>query len=175
MPQVEVYTNMVPSFQELARLRYTRWMIRPFRPGDAPACCRIIHDCLEVDTSYAPALRSKVRAGEKPQSMTERARLYYIAVYEEEGRVLGFAGLDMNEIRLLYIDPGFRCRGIGRSLLEHVQEMIPGSLFPEIFVYSTLGAVGFYESCGFKNKGPFVFDLEGVPLQTVFMSRHIQA
>jgi hypothetical protein len=48
--------------------------------------------------------------------------------------------------------------------------MVPGTLFPDLFVYSTLGAVGFYESCGFKNKGPFVFDADGIPLPTVFMS-----
>lgn len=145
-------------------------MIRPFQPEDASACCNIIHACLEVEPSYPPALIHKIRAGETPWSMTERAGLFYVAVYEERGRILGFAGLDLNEVRLLYVDPGFQSCGIGRSLLEHIKAMVPGALFREIFVYSTIGAVGFYESCGFKSKGPYLFDLGGLPLKTTFMS-----
>jgi GNAT superfamily N-acetyltransferase len=145
-------------------------MIRPFQPEDASACCGIIHACLEADVSFPPALRSKIHAGETPRSMMERAALFYIAVYEAEDRILGFAGLDMNEIRLLYIAPDSQRRGIGRSLFEHIQAMVPSALFPEIFVYASPGATGFYGACGFKDKGPFVFDLGGEPLQTVFMT-----
>jgi GNAT superfamily N-acetyltransferase len=145
-------------------------MIRPFQPEDASACCGIIHACLEADASYPSALRSKIRAGETAQSMMERAVLFYVAVYEEENRILGFAGLDMNEIRLLYVAPDSQHRGIGRSLFEHIKAMVPGAVFPEIFVYSTIGASGFYGACGFKDKGPFIFDLGGESLQTVFMT-----
>ena len=145
-------------------------MIRPFQPADASACCRIIRACLEADASYPSALRSKIRAGETAQSMRERAELFYIAVYEEESRVLGLAGLDMNEVRLLYVAPDSQRRGIGRSLFEHIKAMVPGAMFPEIFVYSTIGASGFYGACGFQDKGPFVVDLGGESLQTVFMA-----
>ncbi|HTY63967.1 MAG TPA: GNAT family N-acetyltransferase [Acidobacteriota bacterium] len=145
-------------------------MIRPFQPEDASACFRIIRACLQADASYPPALQSKFGNREASWSISECARLFYVAVYEDESRILGFAGLDLNEIRLLYIDPVYQRRGIGRRLFEHLKEMVPGTLFPELFVYSTLGAVGFYESCGFKNKGPFVFDAGGIPLPTVFMS-----
>ena len=145
-------------------------MIRPFQPEDAFACCRIIHACLDADASYPSALLSKIRAGETAQSMRERAALFYVAVYEEENRLLGFAGLDVNEIRLLYVAPDSRHRGIGRSLFEHIKAMVPSAVFPEIFVYSTIGASGFYGACGFKDKGPFVFDLGGESLPTVFMT-----
>jgi GNAT superfamily N-acetyltransferase len=145
-------------------------MIRLFRPEDASACCSIIRACLEADDSYPSALRAKIRAGETAESMRERAELFYIAVYEEENRILGFAGLDMNEIRMLYVAPESQHRGIGRSLFEHLKTMVPDAMFPEIFVYSTIGASGFYAACGFKDKGPFVFDLGGESLPTVFMT-----
>ena len=145
-------------------------MIRLFRPEDASACCSIIRACLEADASYPAALRAKISAGETAESMKQRAGLFYIAVYEEENRILGFAGLDMNEIRLLYVAPDSQHRGIGRSLLEHIKTMVPGAVFPEIFVYSTIGAAGFYGACGFIDKGPFVFDLGGESLPTVFMT-----
>ena len=101
--------------------------------------------------------------------MNERARLFYVAVYESENRILGVAGLDMNEILLLYVSPEHQRRGIGRALFEHLRAMVPGILFQDIFVYSSIQAVGFYRACGFIEKGPFCFDLAGAPLPTVFM------
>ena len=149
-------------------------MIRLYRPEDASACCSIIRACLEADASYPAALRAKISTGETAESMKQRAELFYMAVYEEENRILGFAGLDMNEIRLLYVAPDSQHRGIGRSLLEHIKTMVPGAVFPEIFVYSTIGAAGFYGACGFIDKGPFVFDLGGESLPTVFMTLSVR-
>ncbi len=145
-------------------------MIRPFRSGDASACCAILRGCLDAAPAYPPKIRSRLCEAESPRTMTDRAALFYIAVYEEDGRVVGFAGLDLNEIRLLYVDPAQRRRGIGRSLFGHLRAMVPGAMFREMFVYSTPGAVAFYESCGFRNKGPFVFDSAGLSIPTVFMS-----
>ena len=107
---------------------------------------------------------------ETPQSMVERSRLYYVAVYEEEDRITGIAGLDMNEVRLLCVLPESQRSGIGRALFEHIRAMVPGSLFKEMFVYSSIQAAGFYRTCGFVEKGPFVFDVDGEALPTVFMA-----
>ena len=145
-------------------------MIRQFQPGDAEACCRLIHACLDNDHSVSSALREKILHAETPGSMNERARLFYVAVYELNNRVLGVAGLDLNEIRLLYVSPEHQRRGIGRALLEHLKPMAPAILFADIFVYSSIRAVGFYKACGFIEKGPFTFDIGGEPLPTVFMA-----
>ena len=146
-------------------------MIRLFRPEDASACCSIIHACLEADASYPPALRAKIRAGETPESMTERAELFYIAVYEEEDRILGFAGLDLNEIRLLYVAPDSQRRGIGRSLLEHIKAMVPGAAVSGNF------CLFHYRSCRFllnpadlKTKALSSLTWAVIPLPTIFMA-----
>ncbi len=145
-------------------------MIRQFQPEDASSCCALIHACLAKDPSYSAALREKIRNSETPQSVIERAGHFYIAVYELEGRVLGLAGLDMNEIRLLYVAPEHQKRGLGRLLFEHVKAMVPGELFTDIFVYSSEQAAGFYRACGFIDRGPFIFNYDGEPLNTVFMT-----
>jgi len=144
-------------------------MIRQFQPEDASSCCALIDACLEQDTSYSPSLLRKMRTIETPQSLQEHAKLFYIAVYELEDRILGVAGLDLNEIRLLYVSPEYQRKGIGRMLLEHIRSMVPSILFAEVFVYSTEQAVSFYKACGFVDKGPFAFGLEGEALRTVFM------
>ena len=145
-------------------------MIRQFRPEDASSCCRLVHACLDEDSSLAPSLKRKIQASETPQTMIERSGLFYVAVYEAEGRVEGLVGLDLNEIRLLFVSPDRQRRGIGRMLLEHAKSFVPGSLFADIFVYSSPQAVAFYRACGFLEKGPFDFRLEEERLHTVFMT-----
>ena len=145
-------------------------MIRQFRPEDAAPCSSLIRSCLENDSSIPPALREKLRSAETPESMEERGRLFYVAVCESEGRVLGVAGLDLNEIRLLCISPEHRRQGIGRALLEHLEAMVPGILFPDIFVYSSVQGKDFYSSCGFEEKGQVSFDFGGEQLPTYFMT-----
>ena len=112
-------------------------MIRQFQHQDADSCSRLIHACLENDPSYSFALREKIRRLETAQAMAERARLFYVAVYEAGKKILGVAGLDMNEIRLLCVSPEHQRLGIGRSLIEHIKSMVPGFLFSDIFVYSS--------------------------------------
>jgi N-acetylglutamate synthase-like GNAT family acetyltransferase len=145
-------------------------MIRQFRPQDATSCCRLIHVCLESDASLTPALRQKIRCMETPQSMIERARLFYVAIFEEEHRIVGVAGLDMNEIRLLCVLPDRQRAGIGSALIDHIKAMTPGVLFSDIFVYSSLQSAGFYKACGFVERGPYGFVLGGETLPTVFMT-----
>jgi N-acetylglutamate synthase-like GNAT family acetyltransferase len=145
-------------------------MIRQFRPQDATHCCQLIHACLESDASLTPALREKIRCQETPQSVDERARLFYVAIFEEEKRITGVAGLDMNEIRLLCVMPDRQRAGIGRALINHIKAMAPGVLFSDIFVYASLQSVGFYKACGFTEKGSCGFDLGGETLPTVFMT-----
>jgi GNAT superfamily N-acetyltransferase len=145
-------------------------MIRQFQHQDAASCSKLIHACLENDPSYSYALREKIRRLETAQAMAERARLFYVAVYEAEDEILGVAGLDMNEIRLLCVSPEHRRLGIGRALLKHIKIMVPGFLFSDIFVYSSRQAAQFYLACGFVQKGPFAFDFDGEHLKTVFMT-----
>ncbi|MBN1566480.1 MAG: GNAT family N-acetyltransferase [Acidobacteria bacterium] len=145
-------------------------MIRPFQSGDAESCCALIHACLERDPSYPSPLLQKIRDAETLESMKDRAGLFYIAVYESDDRIMGVAGLDMNEIRLLYVSPEYQDQGIGRMLLEHIKSMVPPALFSDIFVYSSRQAAGFYRACGFADKGPCAFEICGEILQTVFMA-----
>jgi N-acetylglutamate synthase-like GNAT family acetyltransferase len=149
-------------------------MIRQFRAEDAVPCCSVIHACLANDSSLSHRLREKFRIAETPDGMEERARLFYVAVYESEGGILGIAGLDMNEIRLLCVSPGSRRQGIGRALLEHLQSMVPGSIFPDIFVYSSIQGKDFYTSFGFLEKGTVSFDFGGETLLTWFMALPIR-
>jgi GNAT superfamily N-acetyltransferase len=145
-------------------------MIRQFRPEDSIACCSLIQECLANDSSLSSGLREILQNSETPQGMEERARLFFVAVFESEGRILGIAGLELNEIRLLFVSPEHRRSGIGRALVEYIKSLVPNMLFSDIFVYSSIQGREFYGACGFKEKGPVIFDIGGEQLHTVFMA-----
>lgn len=146
-------------------------MIRQFCAEDARACCELIHACVERDPQIPAALRERIRRTESPESMLKRAGSFYVVVYDSAEGILGVAGLDMNEVRLLYISPDYQDRGIGGELLATFESMVPSTLFADIFVYSTFAAVDFYRSHGFSPGGEYVFDYDGEQLTTVFMTK----
>jgi GNAT superfamily N-acetyltransferase len=146
-------------------------MIRQFRPEDSKPCCHLIQTCLGSEPSISPSLLKTLQEIESPQTMLERARLFYLAVYELESEIVGLAGLDLNEIRLMYVDPCHWRIGIGKALLNHLAAMTPASFFAEIFVYSSLAAVDFYKAQGFNEKDPMLFNIGGETIRTIFMTR----
>ncbi len=117
----------------------------------------------------SPGLLKKLRKAETPQSMEERARLFYVAVYEDTQRILGIVGLDLNEIRILCVAPGYQRSGIGRALLDHIRPMVPKALFPDVFVYSSPEGKEFYKALGFLEKGPVEFSIDGEQMPAIFM------
>ena len=148
-------------------------MIRQFQPGDAEACSDVIQGCIRIESGLSESMRAKLLKRETPQAMLERAWLYYVAVFESEAGVAGVGAVDMNEIRLLYVAPQQQRRGIGGSLLAHLEFMVPSALFPDVFLYSSPVAVAFYQAHGFEARGPHAFQIEGEELRTVFMTKVI--
>ncbi len=148
-------------------------MIRQFRPEDAEKCCALVRACIEYDMELPAALRGELLAAESPESMRQRSSLFYIAVCELEGEVAGVGGLDLNEIRLLYVSPAHQRLGIGSSILEHLEAMIPPAFFREVFVYAAASAAGFYHSRGYVSQGEHDFALKTQRLRTIFMTKSL--
>lgn len=150
-------------------------MIRQFRAEDAEACSAVIRACIEFDMEMPAQLRAELLAAESPESMRERGRLFYIAVCEHEGSVAGLGGLDMNEIRLLYVSPAYQRRGFGRAILEHLEAMVPPALFREAFVYAAASAAGFYRARGYAHRGEHLFEVGAQRFPTLFMTKLLES
>jgi GNAT superfamily N-acetyltransferase len=145
--------------------------IRQFQPADAEACSRIVHICLNHDPLVPEASRQHVLGSETREIMLERARSFYVAVCISCDVVAGFGGVDMNEIRFLFVSPEHRRRGIGSSLLQHLETWIPPALFEDIFAYSSPGAMDFYRSHGYEPKGEHFFPAGDSSIPTIFMTK----
>ena len=85
-------------------------------------------------------------------------------VAEEDGRILGFAGLDPGMLEHLYVDPDAQNRGVGTSLLEHAKALRPDGF--QLWVFQeNANARRFYErhGCGLVKLTDGADNMERVP------------
>lgn len=70
-----------------------------------------------------------------------------VYVYEENGRISGFIGLDGSYIEGIFVDSEYHGKGIGTALLNKAKE-IKGALILSVY-RKNANAVRFYENRGF--------------------------
>ncbi len=58
----------------------------------------------------------------KVQSLLSQADVF---IWEEEGLIKGFAGMQGNYLAGIFVDQAFRCAGIGKKLLDFIKEQQP--------------------------------------------------
>jgi GNAT superfamily N-acetyltransferase len=148
-------------------------IIRQYRQEDADQASNLARACLMLDPLMPPAVKEILTQVESPAIMRERANLFYVAVCVVEGRVAGIGGVDMNEIRVLMVDPEHQRKGIGSLLLDHLESMVPSGLFRDVFVYSTPSAVGFYRVHGYQAAGEHTFHVGNCSVPTIFMTKKL--
>ena len=119
-------------------------MIRRATPADADAVGRVFVAARDR-MPYLPRIDDDARRW-LGSLLVERHRLW---VWDENGQVAGFVGVDGGELSHLYIAPPAQGRGIGTALVEHAKSLSPGGL--ELWVFQrNEGARRFYERHGFR-------------------------
>lgn len=88
---------------------------------------------------------------------------------EEQGEVVGFAGIDNEQLEMLFLSPDFRNQGIGKAM---VRFMIRDFSVTEVCVNEqNPGARGFYEHMGFEVYQRDELDGQGNPFPILHMRR----
>ena len=147
--------------------------IRPFQPLDAEACLNVIRSALLQDKSIpSPALKELLRK-ETVDSIRQRASLFYLAVCLADNEIAGVAGIDFNEVRLLYVAPHEQRKGFGTALLGHLEAMVPREFFADVFAYCSEASQGFYRRLGYADRGEHRFEVGGETLRTRFMVKRL--
>ena len=118
-------------------------MIRLFEFRDLD---RIMEIWLEGNLTAHPFIKEEYwkQNYETVRSMLPNAEVY---VFEEDGEVQGFIGMDAEYIAGLFVAEGHRGQGIGHQLISEVKSKKRLSLH----VYEkNIGAVAFYRAEGFR-------------------------
>ena len=94
-------------------------MIREYRQSDWSEVCRVFDRAKPHELATGGISASMVPLAEDVQRTTEFAAST-VFVWEEDGKIRGFAGHQGNYLGWLFVDPAAFRRGIARALLRHV-------------------------------------------------------
>jgi len=118
--------------------------VRRAEPGDASAIADSFLAARAAMT-YLPRLHSDDDTRRFMREVVMRD--HEVWVYEEEGRIVGFASLGGDMLEHLYVRPADQGRGIGSELLSLAKERRPGGFRLWVFQQNE-GARRFYERHG---------------------------
>ena len=79
----------------------------------------------------------------------------------DDGKTLGFIGVNNKKIEMLFVEPSCFGRGVGRFLIEHA--MLDKNIEEVDVNEQNPKALGFYDYMGFRVVGRSEFDSEGRP------------
>ena len=157
--------------------------LRPATPADAGAICRIYNQGIE---DRVATLETELRTpAERRAWLAARGPRHPVIVAESGGEVVGWASLNAFNPRAaydhvadlsVYVERGWRGRGVGRRLLERLvalgRELGYHKLVLAAFPFNRAG-IALYERCGFREVGVYREQgrLDGRWVDTVVMER----
>jgi ribosomal protein S18 acetylase RimI-like enzyme len=122
-------------------------VIRRARAEDAPAIADVFNASFETLLTFLPDLHDR---DDRARFITEVVpRDHELWVYEEDGRVVGFAALGAETLGHLYVHPDAQGRGVGTALLERTKELRPDGFTLWTFP-ANVRACRFYERHGLR-------------------------
>jgi putative acetyltransferase len=86
----------------------------------------------------------------------------------EDGGLAAFIGLSAAKVEMLFVDPAWHSRGIGRALLVHAARL-RGDLTVDVNEQNE-GARAFYRKCGFREVSRSPLDSTGRPLLLIHLT-----
>lgn len=87
-----------------------------------------------------------------PDKYLEPLRTLVMFVAESGGEVVGFGQLNpgLSLVQAVYVHPGSARNGVGRALLEHLEEAARQQGMTHLALDATLNAESFYERAGYR-------------------------
>jgi len=131
-------------------------MIRPYTVEDLDELLDVWY---RASLIAHPFLTEGFLATERTEIAEHWLPIAETAVYETDGRVVGFLALIGNEVGGLFVDPDHQGRGIGRALMDRARAT---RTFLELNVFeaNAIGR-GFYDAYGFEFVDRYINERSG--------------
>lgn len=94
-------------------------------------------------------------------------------VRDDTGRIVGFLGTSDTRIEMLFVDPAWHGKGVGRRLVQHARETYGADALD--VNEQNPGAVAFYLKLGFEVQGRSAMDGMGKPYPLLHMRLPLDA
>ena len=126
--------------------------IRKFHMGDEYSVAKIIRDANRITLKkfYSPAIIRQMCADANAKMVRKKAKDKNFKVAIFKNRIVGVIGSTENRIRSFFVSPSFQGKGVGRSLIEHLEREVKKLRINFIQLNSSLYAVKFYKHFGYK-------------------------
>ncbi|WP_227357036.1 GNAT family N-acetyltransferase [Haladaptatus salinisoli] len=154
--------------------------IRPATGDDAPKISRLHTESV---LAFGPAAYDETQVSawaakdEEPDRTPIEDDDHHVAVAEAGENIVGFGHVvpGENEIRAVYVHPEHARRGVGSTVLAHLEGYALGTGSKRLELRASLNAVGFYERRGYRSvrQGTREMEYEGrrVTVPVVAMER----
>jgi len=93
------------------------------------------------------------------ENMEKQLPNEYIMVLMENNEIIGTGTLFENEIKRFFILPEYQGKGYGKLLLKELEKNVDSKKHDKLRLDSSLGAVKFYEKCGYIYEKYMTIDL----------------
>jgi N-acetylglutamate synthase-like GNAT family acetyltransferase len=133
----------------------------------------IKHYCSEFYSEEAIAAWLKLKS---PEEYKNHSSNRIIIVAEKNDEIVGFGLINLNKksIDSLYLKPYMAGKGIGKLLLQKLEEIAQQNQIEMLKLASTLNAVEFYHRMGYQGEVKSIFKLSsGINLDCVEMTKQL--
>lgn len=134
-------------------------MIRAATEADAPALASIQARSWRWAYGHFIAFEEMPIAAESEPGLREMAASGAVRVFEQDATVVGYAAVDGDELRSLYVEPAAQGAGVGTRLLADAEDRIraAGHARAWLYVYAdNARGRAFYERHGWRRVGDLV-------------------
>ncbi|AIS14889.1 GCN5 family acetyltransferase [Pseudomonas chlororaphis subsp. aurantiaca] len=98
----------------------------------------------------------------------------HVAVIDDQVTASGMLDLESGQVDAVFVDPAYMGRGIGRQLMNYLEQLALQAGLPRLTLDSTLNAADFYRRCGFVGERIAQYQSpRGLSLACVPMIKHL--
>lgn len=150
-------------------------MLRKICDKDLPACSKLICQVIqEIEAKYySPEVITGWQDYNSLSNLKEEAKNTEFIVYEKDERILGVGAIAQNHIKKVYVSPAHQKKGIGRSLVDCLEQIAKEKGFRECELNSTVNALDFYKHLGYKEQGPIIIEKNKIIVTFTRMTKQI--
>ena len=129
--------------------------IRLFRTDDCEAVSKLITRCLrEVNSrDYSDEVIRKTIEHFSPDNLLSWFEGMDTFVAEGDGVIVGTGSIEGNRINSVFVSPDRQSQGIGRELMDYLEQMVCSRGFADVVLRSSLTALDFYDKLGYLKVG----------------------
>ena len=154
--------------------------IRKARPEDAEEISRVhessirTHGPQHYDPEVVEGWADGISPARHREAMLSRESMF---VAEIDGRIVGFGSVNVadGEIGAVYVDPEFTRQGVGKAILERLEDVARQAGLISLKLGSSLVALRFYEQNGYSQGKAFIHTSQrtGVDIPCVWMTKKL--